>query len=529
MSSAALLLLTAALCAPAETGDLARAVDEVLTRWDRDDGPGGAVAILRDGRPVLQRTFGLADLEAGRPVTERTPFYIASLAKPFTAACALHAARTGLLDLDASLLERFPELPAEFQPITLRQAMHHRSGIADVYDVAVATDRGPNAVRSNSAALALIARLGGPDFAPGSRFRYSNSGYVLLAEAVRRASGRELFAYAREHLFEARGMADAAFLGGELTREPAHAYRRASAGWSRLDLPTGMVGPGGMHASLVDLVAFARAPLDPEALRAPEGPHHPRFGPYAGGWMLQRIGGQRAQRHSGGAFGFTSDLIRLPEPGVTVIALSNASDLDAMDLAPELARLALGDAWVETEDHGEGVLDADPAFGRFWIDPESDALWILLPRGKEFEVVAMGDLRLRLVPVTETRLVAPDAQVPFALELEGDGLVVESDGERTVLEPFPFPPLDVRPLADYTGRWVSAPLDAEIVLEERGGRLALRQERPLVELPPFHALGLDTFLCDVGAVLRFQRDEEDRVVAFTFDTKRASGLEFERP
>lgn len=524
------LVLLAATAATTPTDELAERVDGRIARWNRADSPGGAVAVLRDGLPVLVRVFGSADLEAERLVTEHTPFYLASLAKPFTAACAMRAAQAGELDLDATVRELFPELPEGYGAATLRHCMHQRSGIPDVYDVAIAADLGPEALGSNAKAIELLARLPGPDFAPGSSVRYSNSGYVLLAEAIRRASGRELDAFAREHLFEPSGMTDAAYCGSERELAPARAYRPAAQGWERIEIATGLCGPGGLTASLADLVAFAAKPLDPQLLRVPEGPHRPRFGPYAAGWMLQRLGGQQAQRHSGGAFGFSSDLIGFPEAGVTVIALSNCAELSASDLALDIARVALGERWVEEAGpEAVPISSADLArFGRFWIEPAKQEVWVLVPRGGQLEVVALGDVRLRVVAVSKTRLESVDAQVPFAMELDGEHLVLDTGGARKRLDAIPFPPSGLAPVSEYTGRWRNATLRAEIVLEERDGRLALRQERPILALPPFHAIAPDLFLCDLGAVLRFRRDEQGSIAGLTLDVNRASGLDFER-
>jgi len=154
----------------------AQQVDALLAPWTRDDAPGGAVAVLERGQPAWTRAFGMADLAAGRPMTPQTPCYLASLAKPFTAACAVLAARDGALDLDASLLELFPELPQGHGAATLRQCLHHRSGVPDLYDATIGADLDPGVLASNAAAIGLLRRLPALSFPPGSEFLYSNSG-----------------------------------------------------------------------------------------------------------------------------------------------------------------------------------------------------------------------------------------------------------------------------------------------------------------------------------------------------------------
>lgn len=523
------ILTLALLTICAGGGDLEQGLDELISVLDRGDTPGGAVAILRAGEPDFVRTFGMADLAEQRPITADTPFYIASLAKPFTAACAVHAAEAGKLDLDASLRDTFPELPEAYAPATLRQCLSHRAGVLDIYDVAIGMDLGAEAVASNATALEILTLLPQLNFEPGSQFLYSNSGYVLLAEALRRETGQALPAYARAHIFEPRGMQSAAYIGDEQLNEPARVYGRAGQGWEERSVSTGLFGPGGLYMSLADLMLWAGEPPAPELLLAPEGEHNPTLGPYAAGWMLRDFGGHRVQQHHGGAFGFSSDFLHFPDLGLTVIALSNSSALNAADLAPEVARLVLGDRLKDpapdTAPLPRGLIGA---FAGLWRDPQTHELWFIRPLEDRFLVATFGDLKLEVAPVSDVRLEALAPQAPFALELVDGGLEVDRGATRRRLESVPFPPQDSPQLDEFLGEYESATLPAGITLENRDGRLALHQEWDLLELPAFLWVGDDTFLCDRGAILRFTRDNEGAIAGLVMDVNRARGLEFTR-
>lgn len=145
-------------------------------------------------------------------------------------------------------------------------------------------------------------------------------------------------------------------------------------------------------------------------------------------------------------------------------------------------------------------------------------------------VVSLGDMRVELAPVSKTRLEAPASQLPFALELDGNQLVVSIDGrELARLEALPFPPKNLPPIEDYAGEYGSDDLACSIILEALpGGRLRLRQEDPFIEIPPFSAFGKDLFVCDKGAQIDFHRDESGQVIGLTIHGKRAWGLKFER-
>ena len=166
-------LSLAALPSPRQD-DLSHKAADLVRAWQREGAPGAVLGVLRDGEIALVQCFGAADLAAGRPNAVDTPFYVASLAKPFTAACVLHAAARGAFDLDASVTQLFPELPPTYAAATVRQLISHRSGVPDVYDAAVACDLGLAPVRSNTAAVGLLARLPRLAFTPGTRMLYSN-------------------------------------------------------------------------------------------------------------------------------------------------------------------------------------------------------------------------------------------------------------------------------------------------------------------------------------------------------------------
>jgi len=156
----------------------------LLTRAKQVDAPGGILAVLRRGEACFVEPFGLADVEKREPITRTTVFYLASVAKEFTAACVLHAAAAGKLALDEPITKRVPGLPASYGAVRITNLLEHRGGVPDVYDLAIGLDLGRETLSSNQGALALLRKLPQLDFTPGTRFRYSNSGYVLLAEAL---------------------------------------------------------------------------------------------------------------------------------------------------------------------------------------------------------------------------------------------------------------------------------------------------------------------------------------------------------
>jgi len=552
------------LGAPARAQDSAEPLEEasakelraLLADAQRTDAPGGILAVLRRGEPCFVQPFGLADVETREPVTRATVFYLASVAKEFTAACVLHAAAAGKLALDEPITKRVPGLPASYAAVRLVNLIEHRGGVPDVYDLAIGLDLGREALASNAGALALLRKLPQLDFKPGTRFRYSNSGYVLLAEALGAATQGSLAAYARANLFAPLGMKSAHFSGdAELAALPcARSYRRAGDAWEALELTTGLVGPGGMWASLDDLARWERAAFEggfgDEALRArlvqppvlgPGAWLHPTLGAYGAGVMMSTDRGLAVVRAAGEAFGFQAEILRYPEQELSVVVLANA-DLDLDNLPEDAAGVVLREEFRAAREAsapaGARATPADLArFGRFWREEDSGVLWVLALKPERMSVNSLGDWRLELAYAGPERLVSQGTRAPAELVFEpasgpATRMLVRSGGvEVARCRPHPFPPARRVELDEFAGEYALPALGVTLRLEAVEGGLKLAQPRalgPSYVLPPFQALGEDLFACDAGACLQFRRDAAGKLTGVRMDVNRASALELVR-
>ena len=522
---------------------------------EHSDAPGGLIGVLQRGEPCFLHTFGLADLAERRPIARETVFYLASAAKPFTAACVLHAAESGKLALDDAVTRHVTGLAEGCGDVKLRQLLDHRSGLADVYDLAIGLDLGPGVLASNAAAVELLRKLPGPDFAPGTRFRYSNSGYVLLAETLRAATGKTLPEYAREQLFEPLGMTSARFAGEpELALLPrARSYGRDGSAWKPLEIPTGLIGPGGLWASFDDIARWERAAFEggwgteklrrrlvtPPELLSGES-LHPAFGPYTSGAMVGEDRGLPVIRVAGEAFGFGVEILRHPEQETTVIVLSNA-DLGLDDLAERAAEVVLREELQDARASlpESAAIPDDAGYGRFWREEDTGILWVLTKRADSLVAASLGDWKLELVPAKDRRLEGRNVRAPVELRFEPrtgapERMQVLVAGVAIAsCRPHPFPPAAQPALDEYVGEFVLQALGATLELRAARGGLEIVQHRALLDappfvLPPFVALGDDLFACDAGAQMQFRRDADGEVTGLRLDLNRASGLVLER-
>ena len=167
-----------------------QSVEAIFKEFASDDSPGCAVGATRGDAPLAAKAFGMADLEHGVPLTPQSVFYMASVSKQFTALAILLLERDGKLRLEDRVRTHVPELPEHAAAITIRQLLHHTSGLRDYFTLSALAGNPPDSVITERGVLNMLARQTRLNFEPGAEHLYSNSGYVLLSIIVHRVAGR---------------------------------------------------------------------------------------------------------------------------------------------------------------------------------------------------------------------------------------------------------------------------------------------------------------------------------------------------
>lgn len=295
--------------------------------------PALSIAIVRDGRLLLARGYGLANLEHQVPATDRTIYQSGSLGKQFTAALVLQLSDSGRLSLDDAIRRFFPEGPARWDSVTVRHLLTHTSGIPDYTDSVVDLHRDYTEDQLVTVAAGLP-----PLFAPGTHWSYSNTGYVLLGALVRRVTGRFYGDLLRERILGPLGMTTARIIS-EADIVPHRADGHQLLGdsvkhqeWVSPSLNT--TADGSLYLTVRDLAAWAIALDRGRALpgadrtaawtpvRLPDGGSYP----YGFGWMLDPVRGRPGIGHTGSWQGFRTSIQRYPDARLTVIVLANLAE-----------------------------------------------------------------------------------------------------------------------------------------------------------------------------------------------------------
>lgn len=333
-------------------------IGEVFAEYDRSSGPGCAVGVVQAGRLVYSRGFGMGQLEHGIPLTPSSVFYLASVAKQFTAAAIIIAEHEGYLALDDDVRRHIPELRDYGREITVRDLLHHTSGVRDYFTLLAIAGNSVEDVFTVSEALALIARQD-LNFEPGSEYLYSNSGYVLLAEIIRRSTGRSLREYAAEKIFQPLGMTDTHFHDDRRHVVPGRvfSYDLGPDGSWRTNylMNLEMVGDGGLYSTVEDLARWDAAFYD-DLLGVPDFAARMYTRGvlstgdtiyYAGGLGVGVRRGLTRVTHAGGLMAFRTMTARYPDQRTSVITLCNVGTANAALLGSSVEDLLLEGEFLE--------------------------------------------------------------------------------------------------------------------------------------------------------------------------------------
>ncbi|MEM9257248.1 MAG: serine hydrolase domain-containing protein [Pseudomonadota bacterium] len=328
--------------------------------------PGCAVAVDLQGEMVHAAGYGMADLEQSTPITTDSAFYAASVSKQIVAMAMALLAYDNKLDLDAPVGRYLPELAEYIQLLSVRQFIHHTSGLRDYFTLHALAGRLNNVVITEDMVIDLLKRQHSTNFPPGSQYQYSNSGYFLLSLVAKSIDGRNLHDFASERIFKPLNMTATRFQHNhrDLVPHKTHGYANQTDGSYRLsDSLLNVVGSGGAYTTVTDLIRWSRnfanntlgggaATLDmmeaSGVLNSGETTH------YGFGLRLSEYRGQDVISHTGGLAGYRNILLRFPQQNFSIAILCNTGDAEHRAYANAIADIYLANIL------GEEAVSAKP-------------------------------------------------------------------------------------------------------------------------------------------------------------------------
>ncbi len=509
-------------------------VEAIFAAWTTAT-PGCSVGVGVDGRPVVEKGFGMADLERGVPNRGDTIFEAGSVSKQFTAAAVLLLARDGRLSLDDPIRRHLPELPRYETPVTIRQMLNHTSGLRDWGSVAgIAGWPRTTRVHTHAHVLDILSRQRALNFPAGTRWSYSNSGYNLAAILVSRVSGMPFAEFTRRRIFEPLGMTRTSWRDDHtrLVPDRALAYDRQGDGY-HLNMPFENVhGNGGLLTTVGDLLKWTRnfqSPVVGDAAFIAEQTTPGRFTDgrahdYGLGVWVGEYRGVREIRHSGSTAGYRAYLTLFPEKRTTVAVLCNAGDAAAEALTYKVADAVLGASLAPpAATHGAGHVLSEAEATLLAGLYRNTATGVAVRIVKEAPGLRV-ERGAALIAESGSRLVTPGGQ-RWTFDGRGRFTVTDRFGRTDRLERVqPWTP-SARDLRVFEGHYASADAETGFTASVEQGVLVLKQ-RPdrVIRLTPSYE---GAFTGALGTVV-FRRNATARVTGFSVSQERVWTLHFTR-
>ncbi|MCH8287282.1 beta-lactamase family protein [candidate division KSB1 bacterium] len=302
--------------------------DELLTKTFRKNAPGAAIAVIQNGKILFKKGYGLANLNTREPIETNTRFLLASVSKQFTAMAIMMLEEEGRLSFEDSVSLYFPEVPSFWKKIKIKHLLTHTSGIPDrFYLIGYAEGY------LNRDILDRLIQTRYLDFNPGARFKYSNSGYNLLAMIVEMISGKPFRTFLKERIFDPVGMIDTIVYDETepVIENRAIAYAPRGRGYRPNDFLLFTTGASGIFSSVEDLFKWDQTLYTEQLVSAKSIENaftpHVRAGRrenYGFGWRItNNVEDIKAVYHTGSLGGAHTILFRVPEKNFSIILLAN--------------------------------------------------------------------------------------------------------------------------------------------------------------------------------------------------------------
>jgi CubicO group peptidase (beta-lactamase class C family) len=513
-------------------GAFSSQVDSLFAPWNKPDVPGAAVAITHKGQIIYKKCFGLANLEYKVPIKGKTVFNLASVSKQFTALAVLLLEHQGKLSLDDDIHDYFPELPDYDTKVSLRNLIHHTSGIWE-YSTMFRYYEGFQSVDRISI-KDVLALLEGQDqllFEPGSQWKYCNTNYALLGEVATRVTGESLASWTKKHIFEPLKMKNTFFRDdcNQVIPNGASCYFKKGDIYERDPSNSEVVGPGYLYTTIDDMILW----LDNFRLHAVGGDsliarmfQKGRFNEgsenfYGYGLGVSEYDGKTVIDHSGQTNSFMAMMIYVREDEVGIAILANNRDVKAEKLAYEILDLFYGKKADEEEASDEAQtpepepfvsmdsIDTDGIGGAFLIRGSGGKLLVsCLTNGLYCIFDGFGsDI---FYPLSDSSFMNIYRNVTFWLSFDDQhvptGLVMDLKGDTIKADRISRPILSPEQLsADYVGTYYCDALDIAYHIIVDNGRLVIRHRR--YDDRPLQPTDVDEFAGEIG-IVRFFRDEE---------------------
>jgi len=529
-------------------------IDSLFISWNQPNHPGGSVGIMKEGKTIFSRAYGLASLEYLVPNTPDTRYNIASVSKQFTCMGIVLLQFQGKLSLDDDVRNHLPELPAFEAPITIRHLIHHTSGMRSLHALlGMAGWRGDDS-RTNEDLFRFVKNQKDLNFKPGEEYLYCNTGYMLMADIIEKITEEKFAAWMHDNVFEPLGMINT-YVEDDYTRVvPANAtsyYRSARQRFSRSVEYWGYVGSGNIHSTTNDLLVWLTNFYHPQTgwedafqMMQTQGVlNNGDTLDYAFGTNINKYKGEQRISHGGSIGGYRSMVQAFPDHELNIAILTNFSSSNVgsklnkisdvllkleADAEPELIRAGS----ISSKHISSSALEG--FCGHYWnekgryarkIYMKDDTLRYFRPESSESKLLPLGENTFQMVNV------AFEIKVSFEiLPNKQKVMMVQVDDDDPILsESFDPPEITTELVNSYTGRYYSPELDTHYSLYVQGDSLLIGNHSRHGDFK-INIMREDDLSGESGAFseIKVKRDKKKRILGLLVSNGRVRDLWFEK-
>ncbi|MEJ2585857.1 MAG: serine hydrolase [Robiginitalea sp.] len=521
-------------------------IDSLFIRWNRPNHPGGAIGVVKDGKTIFSRAYGLASLEYLVPNSTGTIFNTGSVSKQFTAMGIVRLEEQGMLSFDDEIHKYIPELPDFEHPITIRQMLHHTSGLRSLHALFALAGWRDDDARTNEDLNRIILKQQDLNFEPGAEYLYCNTGYMLMVNIIEKVTGVSFPGWMQEQIFIPLGMVhtyvedqyDRVVPDNATSYYGREEFDRAVEYW-------GYVGSGNMHSTTADLLKWLSNFRSPQkgwasafrTLQTLDPLNDGTPNEYAFGVVVDEHLGKKRIRHGGAIGGFRAFIAAYPEAGLDIAVLTNFSAGNPGGNADRIAEIVLGKPDGDKSESGPPAAiqlkqeDLSVLEGAYWNNREKYLRKIYL-KSDTLRYWRSENSESALVPVdkdTFKMLGAGDAvRVTFEpLEVGQRMKFMENGMVTAIFDMVEDTENSEGQLPEYTGAYYSPEIENTYTVTLQAGALQLYHPRhgdiPLKRLFP------DVYSGEwpVGTV-EFQRNPAGRVTGILISNGRVRNAWFEK-
>lgn len=521
-------------------------IDSLFLQWDSENSPGAAIGIVQGGKLIYKKGYGMGNLDYKIPLSDESKFYIASTSKQFTAACIALLSIEGKIGLDDEIQKYIPELPKYEGTITVRNLVHHTSGLRDYLGLMYLSGKSFEDYFKINDGIKLLTRQMATNFTPGDEYLYSNSGYIILAEIVNRVSGMTIRKYADQNIFQPLGMTNTFFNDdhSQITENRVISYRKQSDTLKRFVQNFDALGDGNLITTVNDIYLWD------------QNFYHNKVGgkefidliltqgilnkgdtlQYAFGLVHGKYKGLKTISHGGAFLGFRTQLIRFPEQNFSVIVFSNVSDFNPTARAFRIADILLEDKLLDPLIQGKTSVTAkrikisnkklEEFSALYWNDEGEYSRKIYL-KNDTLRYHRSEDNESVLLPISKNEFemlgVAADLKVKFDLKEKKPHKMIVTIDDGDPIESFAYEKLAITAdyLESFAGSYYSGELDCIYELKMSDDALVLYLKGD--EIGGLNPIMNNLFTNDDIGTFRFNEADHSE---FTMNSGRVIGINF---